>query len=36
LQAYWINRTKAVEDQLGQRPKAVLERLTDLIGLINE
>ena len=36
LQAYWINRTKATEDPLGQRPKAVLERLTDLIGLIND
>jgi 2-haloacid dehalogenase len=36
LQAYWINRAKAVEDQLGQRPKAVLERLTDLIGLVGE
>ena len=36
LQAYWINRTRAMEDPLGQRPKAVLERLTDLIGLIDD
>ena len=33
LQAYWINRTAAVEDPLGPRPKAVVERLTDLIAL---
>ena len=36
LQAFWINRSKAVPDPLGQRPKAVLEQLTDLIGLIGD
>jgi len=36
LQAFWINRTKAVPDEFGVRPQAVLERLTDLIGLIRE
>ncbi len=36
FQAFWINRTKAVPDDLGVRPKAVLERLTDLIGMIGE
>ena len=36
LQAFWINRAQAVPDDLGMRPKAVLERLTDLIGLISE
>ena len=36
LQAYWINRARAAQDVLGQRPKAVLERLTDLIGLMGD
>ena len=36
LQAYWINRMRAAQDVLGQRPKAVLERLTDLIGLMGD
>ncbi len=36
FESYWINRAKAVPDELGQRPKAVLERLTDLIALIGE
>lgn len=34
--AYWINREQAVADQLGQAPKATLERLTDLVGLIGD
>ena len=36
FQAFWINRAKAVADGLGPRPQAVLEQLTDLIGLIGE
>jgi 2-haloacid dehalogenase len=36
FQAFWINRAHAAPDELGLRPKAVLERLTDLIGLISE
>jgi 2-haloacid dehalogenase len=36
FQAFWINRAKARPDELGVKPKANLERLTDLIGLIGE
>ena len=36
FQAFWINRTKAAPDELGPRPNAVLQRLTDLIGWISE
>ncbi|RPI40699.1 MAG: haloacid dehalogenase type II [Betaproteobacteria bacterium] len=34
FQAFWINRSKAAPDGLGARPKAVLDRLTDLVALI--
>lgn len=36
FQAFWVNRTKSVADHLGERPRAELERLTDLIGLIGD
>jgi len=34
LQAYWINRAKEAPDNLGIAPDYVLERLTDLIGMV--
>jgi 2-haloacid dehalogenase len=34
FQSFWINRAKATPDELGVKPKAVLERLTDLIGIV--
>jgi 2-haloacid dehalogenase len=33
LEAFWINRARSAPDELGVKPKAALERLTDLIGL---
>lgn len=36
FQAYWINRARSTPDELGAKPKAHLERLTDLIGLLGE
>jgi len=36
FQVFWINRAKAVPDELGQKPGAVLERLTDLIAMIGD
>jgi len=34
FQAHWINRTKDAPDHLGIAPSHVLERLTDLIGMV--